>query len=158
MALLSASLENFSHHQKLILQTPLTMQLKTHMQQIRPTSPRSANKDSYVSQALLSCTHVFIRHDAVCKSLQPPYDGPYPVVERKDKHFIIDINGRRDTVSLDRLKPAHLECIESTQPTTPTQSSTLTTVPAQQAPVETRRVTRSGRHVHWPKHLTSYVS
>ncbi len=46
-----------------------------------------------MSEALLTC----IRHDAVRKPLQPPYDGPYPVVKYTDKHFTIDIAGRRDS-------------------------------------------------------------
>ena len=38
------------------------------------------------------------------------YNGPYKVLKRTDKHFILDINSRRDdTVFLDRLKPAHSE-------------------------------------------------
>lgn len=130
--------------------------LKKHMQQIRPAPPRSADRPSHVSEALLSCTH---GHDAVRKPLQPPYDGPYKVLKRMDKHFMIDINGRKDTVSLDRLKPAHLENSDSNppqaSPSTPTQSLAQPKQPTQQ---ETHRVTRSGRHVHWPKHLSSYVS
>lgn len=62
-----------------------------------------------MSEALSTATHVFIRHDAVRRPLQPPYDGPYPVVKHTDKHFTVDINGRKDTVSVDRLKPAHLD-------------------------------------------------
>lgn len=52
-----------------------------------------------MSEALSTATHVFIRHDAVRRPLQPPYDGPYPVVKHTDKHFTVDINGRKDTVS-----------------------------------------------------------
>ena len=53
--------------------------------------------------------HVFTRHDAVCKPLQSPYDGPYRILKRTDKHFTIAINNRNDTVSIDRLKPAYLD-------------------------------------------------
>ncbi len=133
-------------------------QLKTHMQQIRPAPPRSTHRSSHVNGALSTCTHVFIRHDAVRKPLQPPYDGPYPVVKRTDKHYTIDINGRRDTVSLDCLNPAHLDIAVNTPPspqTTPETPSTWKTMPIEQ---DTPRVTRSGRQVHWPKHLSSYVS
>ncbi|XP_064488420.1 uncharacterized protein LOC135400518 [Ornithodoros turicata] len=34
---------------------------------------------------------------------------PYPVLEKSDKIFRIAINGRHDTVTVDRLKPAFLE-------------------------------------------------
>ena len=41
--------------------------------------------------------------------LQPPYDGPFPVVSRHTKHFLLDIRGRQDKVSIDQLKPALLD-------------------------------------------------
>ena len=49
-------------------------QLKAHMQLIRPPPPRPTKRNSQVSEALSTAIHVFIRHDAVCKPLQPPYD------------------------------------------------------------------------------------
>ena len=60
-----------------------------------------------INKVLATCTHVFVRHDAVRKSLQPPYDGPYKVLEHSRKHFVIEIKGKRDTISLDHLKPKH---------------------------------------------------
>ena len=44
---------------------------------------------------------VFVRHDAVRKPLQPPYDGPYCVLKRSDKHFTITRNGQQTVVSID---------------------------------------------------------
>ena len=63
----------------------------------------------HVSEAISLCTHVLIRHDAVHKPLQQPYDGPCKVLQRNDKYYVVDINGSHDTVSLDHLKPAYLE-------------------------------------------------
>ena len=116
-----------------------------------------------MSGDLNTCTHVFIRHDAVRKPLQPPYDGPYAVLKRNNKHFKININGRTDTVSLDRLKPAYVDIDVASTPTSytspVTQSPTAPSPAAQPiAPAEKPRVTRSGRHVHWPKHFASYVT
>ena len=51
-------------------------------------------------------SHVFIRVDRVKKPLQPPYNGPFRVIERMDKYFIIDVNGKHDSISIDRLKVA----------------------------------------------------
>ena len=124
-------------------------QLKAHMQLIRPPPPRPTQRNSYVSVALSTATHVFIRNDAVRKPLQPPYDGPYPVVKRTDKHFVVDINGRKDTVSIDRLKAAHLDIVDDIHPTSQAGPKT---------PSAPCRITRSGRRVHWPKHLSLHVS
>ncbi len=80
------------------------------MQQLRPVPTRlPRQRASYVDPALATCTHVFLRHDAVRSPLQPPYDGPYLVVRRQGKSYVICINGNERTVSLDRLKPAHSE-------------------------------------------------
>ena len=130
--------------------TDYISQLKAHMQVIRPTPPRptSALPHSPLSDDFATTTHVFIRHDAVRKPLQAPYDGPYPIVDRTDKHFTVDRSGRKDTVSIDRLKPAHLDCDTVTSPSeSPDPPSTSEC-----------RHTRSGRRVHFPRRLSSYVS
>ena len=127
--------------------TDYLSQLKAHMQLLRPSPPRPTLRHSNVHTDLATATHVFIRRDAVRKPLQPPYDGPYPVIQRTDKHFTVDVNGRQDTVSVDRLKPAHLDCDDASHPTEPTPQ---TTSPCQ--------LTRSGRRVQFPQYLSSYVS
>ncbi|KAM8701808.1 hypothetical protein ACLKA7_001831 [Drosophila subpalustris] len=47
--------------------------------------------------------------DPVKAPLKAPYDGPYLVVSRNDKNFVIDINGKHNTVTIDRVKAAHIE-------------------------------------------------
>ena len=138
--------------------------LKSSMQAIRAVPPRVPSQHrTYVNPDLSSSTHVFVRIDAVKKPLQPPYNGPYKVLQRADKFFTLDINGRRDTVSINRLKPAYMSVsssgnVSSTpapQPSSPTPSTTqVATPPPLQSPV---RATRSGRRVHWPAHLSDYV-
>ena len=96
-------------------------QLKAHMQQLRPSPPRSTPRGSHVSDALSTCTHVFLRVDRVRKPLEPPYNGPYLVIARTDKHFTIEINGRKETVSLDRLKPAHIDSTPNLSSDSPPQ-------------------------------------
>ena len=41
--------------------------------------------------------------------LQTPYTGPYRVLARGDKTFTTDYSGKEETVSIDRLKPAHTD-------------------------------------------------
>ena len=137
--------------------------LKSTMQQLQPapvcTQPQ---RKVHISSELSSCTHVFIRNDSVRKPLQQPYDGPYRVLHRTDKHFTVDINGRQDIVSLDRLKPAHLDSQAPQTPSSPENPLPVialsptapTTEPVVTKPV---RVTRSGRRVHWPQRLYRIV-
>ena len=135
-------------------------QLKSSMQQLHATPTRPSQRPAYVSPALSTCTHVFIRHDATRRPLQQPYDGPYKVIKRADKHFVVDIKGRHDTVSLDRLKPAHMEqsLPAPSSSTTPASGAQLDF--ADTGPTSSRSTTpstRSGRHVHWPRHLQDFV-
>ena len=52
---------------------------------------------------------VFLRRDAHRTPFQRPYEGPFRVIARAPKTFQLDIGGRPQTVSVDRLKPAHLD-------------------------------------------------
>ena len=125
--------------------------LRHTMQLLRPV-PASHNACSkpHVSKDLSSCTHVFIRKDASHRSLQPRYDGPFEVLRRDTKFFIVSVNGQRQTISLDRLKPAHLAAPSTSTLPLPPTTSTPSAAPPAQAPV---RTTRSGRRVHFPDRL-----
>ena len=72
-------------------------------------STRHSDKKIFVFKELKNCTHVFIRTDAVKKPFQAPYEGPYLVIERKDKTFVVQVNNTRKEISLNRLKPAFME-------------------------------------------------
>ena len=63
---------------------------------------------SRVDDALMSASHVYLRVDAVRRPLVPPYEGPYPVLERSSKTFVILKREKPITVTVDRLKPAVL--------------------------------------------------
>ncbi len=107
-------------------------ELKSYFQSIRPQPPRVSPHASYVSSELATATHVFVRRDGVRKPLRPPYDGPFPVVRSNNKFFTISRKGRTDSVTIDRLKPAHLDdniisCPSSAPLTTTTPASPITT-------------------------------
>ena len=46
---------------------------------------------------------VFIRHDAHCTPLQRPYEGPFKVLQPGCETFKIDIRGKTETITVDRL-------------------------------------------------------
>jgi hypothetical protein len=54
---------------------------------------------------LLQAELVYIRRGGAVKPLSPLYDGPYRVLERREKYFRVDIGGLVEAVSADRLKP-----------------------------------------------------
>ena len=66
-------------------------------------------KNIFQYKEIETCTHVF---------LTAPYDGPYKVVARSGRVMKILIKSKVETVSLDRVKPAHLEYEPTTCPTT----------------------------------------
>jgi len=120
--------------------------LSSYMQQLRPVSPRPQSPTFYVPSNLYTCTHVFVRHDAVRKPLDPPYDGPYKVLYRQAKCFVLDLNGHQKTISIDRLKPAFLE--SHLLPAHASVTSASSSAPKQYE--QSTRTTRSGRRVHFP--------
>ena len=93
--------------------------------------------------------HVFIRHNAIRKSLQPPYDGPFKVIKRAAKFYTILVNGHQQTISLDRLKLAHIDDSPSSTSSVPALPA-VTPTPKSTQPSQPPRQTRSGRHVHFP--------
>ena len=64
---------------------------------------------SRVPPSLRLADFVFIRHDAHRGPLRPPYDGPFRVLECGAKGLVVDVGGRPETVSIDRVKPAHVD-------------------------------------------------
>ena len=46
-----------------------------------------------------------VRMDAKNPSLAARYNGPYSVLERNDKSFILQLEEKTDSVSIDRLVP-----------------------------------------------------
>ncbi|VDD80560.1 unnamed protein product [Mesocestoides corti] len=79
------------------------------MSKLISTRPHSSPNLYDISRALSSCTHVFIRHGAIRRPLQPTYDGPFRILGRKEKVFIVKRNGNEDAGFIDHIKPAFLD-------------------------------------------------
>nr|VZI40796.1 unnamed protein product [Spirometra erinaceieuropaei] len=125
-------------------------QLRSVMRNLRATSPRASSTTSLIPPDLDKCNYVWVRHDAVRRPLQQPYDGPYRVLRRSDKDVVIDRNGKTDTVSIDRVKPAYIDDSDHSSPQHCTPPQTVRpSPPTGDRPPPVRR-TRSGRHAHWP--------
>lgn len=110
---------------------PLTFagELRRFLSQIRPTAPSAHHKPSFhVPHHLSKATHVFVRHDAHRTPLQKPYDGPFRVLQRNDKFFRIDFGTREDNISIDRLKPAFIESLDSASLDLKSNSTTSQTI------------------------------
>lgn len=128
--------------------------LKAIMSSLRPVPPRkNHNAPFQLDPELQSTTHVFIRQDGVRKALQHPYKGPFRVLSRTKKYFSIDVNGRQEIISIDRLKSAHVLPVNNRDLPTDTPETTSSTQPLELPQPHT--TTRSGRKVRFPDRLTS---
>ena len=76
------------------------------------TTHRSCRK-TYIPKDLSSSTHVFIRTDCHSKPLSAPYTGPYKFLQRRPNSFLLDIHGKHNWTSIDCLKPAFLDDVDS---------------------------------------------
>ena len=74
--------------------------------QAAPPTRHHCDPKSYIPSTLSNAGAVYVRHDARRTPLQRPYDGPFRVLSRSDKTFLVSRNGTPVTVSVDRLKPA----------------------------------------------------
>ncbi|XP_050324437.1 uncharacterized protein LOC126755736 [Bactrocera neohumeralis] len=83
--------------------------LRIRMQSLKP-SPTTNNSAHvpFVEKNLHSTPSVFVRNDSIRPPLQPPYEGPFPVVERGDKFSQVKIRGKDVNITIDRLKAAFI--------------------------------------------------
>ena len=104
--------------------------LENFMRAIAPQPPRLQSQENFIDEQLENCSHIFVRCDRVRKPLEPPYEGPFPVVARGKKHFTIQCNGN-DIISLDRAKAASVDCpvspVTNSPPPPPRYNSHLLT-------------------------------
>lgn len=85
----------------------LVDRLRDYMRKLKISEPRTTNQSNvHLPKDLNTCNQVFVRVDKVRTGLKPPYEGPFTVIRRLRKQFILNINGEHKSVSVDRLKPA----------------------------------------------------
>ncbi|GFW88542.1 uncharacterized protein TNCV_828111 [Trichonephila clavipes] len=137
--------------------------LKSHMQSLHPKPPKHHGKHPvFIHPGLLEATHVFLRRDMLRRPLQQPYDGPFKVLQRKDKVFSLTsmVNGYLYLL-IDANLPSFLNTEDLQLPQTKNETpatvepnataSTPATVESDPtASTPTQPSTRFGRKVHLP--------
>ncbi|XP_066952517.1 uncharacterized protein [Macrobrachium rosenbergii] len=97
---------------------PLVQSLREIVGKFAPYKRTYTDKSAtFTPPGLASTTHVFVRDDAVRLPLTRPCRGPFRVLERNSKAFLLTLHVRNDWVSIDRVKPTLLE--EDTVVSTP---------------------------------------
>ena len=103
----------FSDNDDTVSHTEYLRRLVTFMKSLKPSLPRELCRgSSYLDKALRTCTHVFVRDDGSATSLQPAYTGSFPVLDKENKYFILDLGDQTDSVSIDRFKAAHIYMLQ----------------------------------------------
>lgn len=84
-------------------------QIRDNISKFKDRNSRQCDsRKIFVHPDLNTCSQVFVRNDMVRKSLQPPYNGPYSVLRRFSKNFLIKLPNKNSYISIDRLKPAYV--------------------------------------------------
>ncbi|UYV72959.1 hypothetical protein LAZ67_10001274 [Cordylochernes scorpioides] len=78
--------------------------------------------------------HSFMVNDRVKKPLELTYEGPFPVLARTGKFFILKVKGRNVTISIDRLAYSDNLTSESPPAARPIVSEALPSTSSQQNP------------------------
>jgi cleavage and polyadenylation specificity factor subunit 1 len=107
--------------------------LSKHISELQFSSPNAVSDHLFepctMPANLRDCSHVWVRTDRVKRPLEAPYLGPFSVVKRHPKHFIVRIGDREDTISVDRLKPVILRKDANSESVLPVQPNPIPTSP-----------------------------
>uniref|UniRef100_A0A0R3U4F6 Uncharacterized protein n=1 Tax=Mesocestoides corti TaxID=53468 RepID=A0A0R3U4F6_MESCO len=101
--------------------------LRKAMNILKSTLSPSSPTTRPIPRTLSSCTHVFIRHDAIRRPLQHNCDGPFRILRGEENVFIVDRNGKEDAMSVDHIKPVFLD---AKTPPSNTPEAQTTSIPS----------------------------
>ena len=83
--------------------------LRSSMQHLQFVPTRCHGRcDVYLPPDLHTPSHMYVWRDSHKPPLTRPYDGPFRVLHRFEKHCTLDINGKTKEITVDSLKPAKL--------------------------------------------------
>ena len=152
--------------------TDFVLQLQQAIRGFRPAPidfhTREAGREN-IPLSLRSSSSVFVRVDAVKRPLTQPYVGPFAVLERGEKTFVLSRAGKPWTVSVDRLKPFFTYDMSASPASTqssPSPPSTQCALPPAAsaaptpalsipAPSPANFVTRAGRTIRPPARFST---
>ena len=144
----------------------LVQHLKDFISDLKPVPPRVHSEVStYLDKQLQHCKMVLVRNDAVQPPLSPRFSGPFEVIKRCDKYFVLKDpnNGSEKSVSVDRLKVFHTAPESPFDEAIPVEPSTEEKIapthdddstPEQAAKSSDQVRTRYGRVVKTPQRYT----
>ena len=81
------------------------MSMDAHEADARPLR----DNNPFIQKELHDCSSCWVRIDATRTPLSPLYSGPFEVLQRSPKTFVLMVDGNPTSVSIDRLK-AHRTC------------------------------------------------
>ena len=113
------------------------------------------SSNSQMDSNLTNASYVWVRKEGVQPSLSPVYDGPYPVVEKNNKYFVICSWEGEKKISVDRLKTAYVyehENIIDSIPEMAHPEDVIDPIPEETTPDETP-LRRSKRVIRKPNRL-----
>ena len=100
----------FSHKYNVDAHTDLdnySDKLRVAMSRLCLCPPRDSTQNNiFQYKEINTCSHVFLRRIAIAPPLT---DGPYKVIVRSGRAMKILVKGKVETVSVDRVRPAHLD-------------------------------------------------
>lgn len=88
---------------------PFLSSLRTTFADLKPIpATRHGNQKTFIHKDLVSTNYVFTKINGLKPSLTPRYEGPFKILEKHQKYFVIYKNNKPTTLSIDQLKPAFM--------------------------------------------------
>ncbi|XP_059488604.1 uncharacterized protein LOC132204244 isoform X2 [Neocloeon triangulifer] len=133
----------------------LAAQLRSHFATLLPIpAAHHGGKTFFVHPDLATATHVFLRTDAVRGALEKPYTGPYSVIMRNAKSFVIEVKARREGTSSDSASTSQTSAF---RPANSSANSAASTTATKSCPGHPRSTSGQSGHSS-SSTLASYLS
>ena len=148
-------------------------ELRQDFRAMRPVNgTHQGDRRIFIFKDLMTSEHVFVNHGAPGGILQQPYEGPFKVISRNNRAFVVNIHGKDVTISIDRLKPAYVILGDSDNAEEHSTDRVVQPGDEEDDPVEVsdplptqqpsndtnQHTTRTGRRVRFPDRLQIGIS